>query len=107
MATTNPAKPERSYPEFPLFPHAAGVWAKKIKGRLHYFGPWGDPDAALAEYRREVDGLQAGSTPRAGVEDRLTLREAANHYLSCQSIKLQSGQLSPRSFAVCQKSAKC
>ncbi len=58
----NPAQP---YPDFPLVPHIAGVWAKKIRGKLHYFGPWDDPDGALQKYLELNDDLHAGRTHRA------------------------------------------
>ena len=37
-----PAKP----PDFPLFPHATRMWAKKVLGTLRCFGPWSDPHGA-------------------------------------------------------------
>jgi integrase len=51
-----PAKPS---PEFPLFAHANGQWAKKIRGRLHYFGAWNNPQAAEENYCCQKSELES------------------------------------------------
>ncbi len=48
-ASGKPAAPTKPYPGFPSCAHAARVRAKKIRGKVHSFGPWYKPDAALAE----------------------------------------------------------
>src|SRR5437870_9491716 len=50
VVADKPVKPSKPYPEFPLTAHPAGYWCKKIRGKLHYFGAWADPDGALAKY---------------------------------------------------------
>jgi integrase len=55
MSDTRAQKPQKPYPDFPLFAHNNGSWAKKERGKIRCYGPWADPDAALAKYQ--------GSTP--------------------------------------------
>jgi hypothetical protein len=75
------------YREFPLFPHGSGRWAKKIRGKLHYFGRWDSADGAtnwamaLADFKAKVDDLQAGRTPRISA-DGLTIRDLVNRFLT-------------------------
>jgi integrase len=95
--TAAPGKPAKPYADFPLFPHAAGVWAKKIRGKMHYFGPWADSDAALKKYLEQKDALHAGRTPRPDPE-ALTVKELANAFLNAKRAAVDSGELSPRTW---------
>src|SRR6266536_3398823 len=97
-APGKPVKPSKPYPHYPLFPHAAGVWAKKIRGKMHYFGPWNDPDGALKKYLEQKDALHAGRTPRAD-PSALTVKDVANAFLNARKQALDTGGLSPRTWA--------
>jgi integrase len=90
-------KPAKPYPEFPLFPHATKRWAKKIRGKMHYFGPWDDPDGALAKYLAEKDALHAGRKPRE-VSTGVTVKDLCNAYLNHKQALLDAGDLSPRTW---------
>ena len=95
-------KPAKPYRDFPLFAHGSRRWAKKIRGRHHYFGAWtDDPDggamAALAKYQEQAVDLHAGRVPRAK-SDGLTLRELANKFLTSKRHQVGAGELSPVSF---------
>ena len=83
MVKQAPEKPSKPYPDFPLFPHATRRWAKKIRGKMIYFGPWDDPDAALAKYQLQRDDLYAGRVPR--ISEGLTVRDLINHFLTRQA----------------------
>lgn len=91
------AKPSKPYPDFPLFAHATRRWAKKIRGKLHYFGPWHDPEGALQRFVDQRDDLYAGRTPRVQ-GDGLTMRDLANRFLTSKQRLLDSDELAPRTF---------
>lgn len=93
-------KPSKPRPDFPLFPHATGRWAKKVRQKLHYFGKIADdPDGqkALAKWLDQKDDLLAGRTPRAH-RDGLTVGELVNQFLNSKNTLVQTGELSPRTF---------
>jgi integrase len=91
------SKPAKPRPDFPLFPHAAGYWAKKIRGKMHYFGAWADPDAALKKYEEQKDALHAGRKPRETSEGA-TVHDLVNRFLNHKKALVKVGELSPRTW---------
>lgn len=90
-------KPDKPYDGFPLFAHATGRWAKKVRGKLHYFGPWSDPEAAVNKWLDQRDELRAGRTPRPK-GNSLALKDLCNSFLTQKQQLLASGELAPRTF---------
>jgi integrase len=103
-APGKPAKPAKPRPDFPLFPHAAGMWAKKIRSKLYYFGPWDDPDGAQRKYDAQKEALQAGRKPRLDAE-AVTVKYAVNDFHIAKKALLDSGELSPHTFANYKRAA--
>ena len=104
------ARPQKPYPDFPLSPHPSGMWQKKIRGKIHYFGRWakrvdgklvrveGDGwREALEEYKKVADDLHAGRTPRVQT-DGLTVTDLCNRFLTAKLRKRESGDLGLRMF---------
>ncbi len=92
-----PPKPAKPYPDFPLYAHASGRWAKKIRGEIKYFGPWSDPDTALANYLDRKTDLHAGGTPRADAGE-LMIKDLVNAFLNSKQDAVDAGELSPRTW---------
>jgi integrase len=99
--TTAPSgKPAKPYPDFPLFPHATKRWAKKIRGKLHYFGYWKDGwKTALENYEKQKDALHAGRMPRPDTSAGVTVKDVANDFLRTKKALVNSGELSERTWA--------
>ncbi len=92
---TKPAKPS---PEFPLFPHDSGQWARKVRGKFFYFGVWDDPQAALNRWLDEKDYLLAGRTPPKHDPNALTVESLCFRFLQSRERRVETGELAQRTF---------
>jgi integrase len=72
---------------------------------MHYFGPWEDPDGALAKYLAEKDDLHAGRTRRLDT-GATTVKDVANAFLNAKQALVDSGELSPFTFAGYRRAAE-
>lgn len=90
-ARTKPSKPHK---DFPLYAHASGRWAKKVKGKTLFFGKWDEPQKALEKWLDQKDDLLAGRKPRASDGRQISAADACNKYLDFIEDQVESGKKS-------------
>lgn len=91
----------KPHPDFPLYQHASGQWAKRICGKLYYFGSWrADPDgtAAMLDYQERLPWLLKGREPPDKERGRYTVRDVVNLFLTRKKRRLEAGELAPLSY---------
>ena len=98
-------KPPKPYADFPLFPHATGRWAKKIWGKLHYFGPWDNWQAALTLYQKQAGDLHAGRKPREEV-DGLTVQDLGDRFLASKRHLVDTREIVERTLEDYEKTCE-
>ncbi len=89
-----PAKPRR---DFPLFPHASGQWAKKVLGKIYYFGIWDDPMAAEAKWDKQKHALLEGRNPEESIHGD-DIAWLCNSWMDSNQAKLDRGEMTKRSL---------
>jgi len=95
------ARPRKPRKDFPLYPHRAGYWAKKVRGRTLYFGRVADDPrgkAALEQWLEQKDDLLAGRQPRVAKDEDLSVGDLCNRFLTHKAGLRDHGELSPRTF---------
>jgi integrase len=93
-------KPVKPHPDFPLFPHSVGQWAKKVRYKMHYFGPWDDPQGALQRWLDQRADLLAGREPYQG---GLTVHDLIDKFIASRAALVESGEISVRHLADCKR----
>jgi len=80
---------------YPLFPHQNGRWAKKVRGKLSYFGKVADDPKgakALELWAEQKDDLLAGRTPRTKTAGT-TVAELCDHFMQAKDDLLETGEI--------------
>lgn len=95
--STRPAKP---YPDFPLYAHKIGRWAKKICGRTHFLGRGGIGKRPYAYTWQRGKTWRPARRPRRqpGVSDALTVQEMVARFLRAPALDVESRALDGRTW---------
>ncbi len=91
-------KPDKPRKDFPLGAASNGQWCKKVRGRIHYFGTWSNPEAAENEYLRVREYLQAGRLPPRNEQTGVTMTGLCNRFLNAKRALRDTGELGGRTF---------
>jgi hypothetical protein len=91
----------KRYPAFPLTPHRhARQWVKKHQEKTRYFGPLGDPDAALDRFNREWKDVIAGRAPESAyTRDGWTVLDLCNAFIVHKRELMENVERSVTSYA--------
>jgi hypothetical protein len=80
---------------FPLFKHRNGQWAKKVRGKFHYFGT--NREEALQRWLAEKDYHLAG-VPVPTDSDSLRVRDILNEFYRFKRQQSKEGAVTNRTF---------
>jgi hypothetical protein len=94
-------KPKKPCKNFPLYPHASGQWAKKVKYNVYYFGPWDDPQGALRRWLERRDDIIAG---RETCRKCLTVEALVGKFIESRNRLVESGEITSRHVVDCKRS---
>lgn len=103
-------KPDKPYPNFPLFAHARGYWAKKVDKRQLSFGRWelkSEADkgaayeaswkAALANFNKYLEDVAVGRSLEERPEEA-SLKLQCDAYLTRQHRRFEAGEITAFHF---------
>lgn len=77
---------------------------QKIRGKIHFFGIWENPQTALDNYLRVAVDLHTGRQPSLNLSsDGLVVKDICNHFLNYQLQKVEAGEISARWFEDCRR----
>ncbi len=99
-------KPNNPDRDFPQTAYPPGQWCQMVRGKIWYFGCCNDAEAALEEYLRIRDDLQAGPQPKR-LSDGPDPASVCNAFLTRARSRSDGGEISHRTllFATTMTSA--
>lgn len=90
-------KPSKPRKDFPLFPHDSGQWAKKVRGKLFYFGKWDDPVQAEKKWERDKEALLDGRNPEDAKHGD-SVGWLCNSFMDSKQLQHDRGELTKRAL---------